>query len=97
MGIGRGVVVKSRIPVRVLSTPPLLGISGSDFSTLDLVSVLASQEWVGGRGSSTWVAVATLRCSLGGGREGLVKGAGFPLGVSSREGLPQFKQKLAPW
>jgi len=55
------------------------------------------EEWVGGRGSSTWVAVATLRCSLGGGREGLVKGAGFPLGVSSREGLPQFKQKLAPW
>ena len=25
-----------------MSTPPLLGISGSDFSTLDLVSVLAS-------------------------------------------------------
>ena len=55
------------------------------------------EEWVGGRGSSTCVAVATLRGSLGGGRKGLVKGAGFPLGVSSREGLPQFKQKLAPW
>jgi hypothetical protein len=39
-GIGGGVVVKSRISVFVVF--PLLGISGSDFSTLDIVSVLAS-------------------------------------------------------
>ena len=31
----------------ILSTPPLLGISGSDFSTLDLVSVLASLPFHG--------------------------------------------------
>ena len=40
MGIGRGVVVKSQR--RNFVVFPLLGISGSDFSTLDLVSVLAS-------------------------------------------------------
>jgi len=34
-------------PSHLLSTPPLLGISGSDFSTLDLVSVLASLPFHG--------------------------------------------------
>ena len=45
MGIGRGVVVKSR--KRSFVVFPLLGISGSDFSTLDLVSVLASLPFHG--------------------------------------------------
>ena len=42
LGIGRGVVVKSRMSGNNFVVFPLLGISGSDFSTLDIVSVLAS-------------------------------------------------------